>query len=154
MNVSGSQGVVPCLGEDEFGSPYLVLLRAPFVSNPSPESPTISPIREVLGLSLFQGLMRSINRLFPRSGRGKVSQEDLDRLEITVPKNTILNAADKAKDELNQELGSHAASVALSVALGKLCAESGLSVHEVVAMVELTHREHLAEIDNGPAVAA
>lgn len=98
--------------------------------------------------------MRSTNRLFPRQLHGKITQQDLDRLAITVAKNTILHAADKAKGELNKELGSDAASVALAVALGKLCAESGLSVHEVVAMVELTHREHLAEIDNGIALAS
>jgi len=98
--------------------------------------------------------MRSINRLFPRQFHGKITQEDLDRLVITVAKHTILYAADKARDELNKALGSDAASVALAVALGKLCAESGLSLHEVVAMVELTHREHLAEIDHGIALTA
>jgi hypothetical protein len=83
-----------------------------------------------------------------------ISQNDLNRLDITVSKTSILTASDKARSALSIELGEDAASVALAVALGKLCAESGLSLSEVVAMVEVTHREHLAEIDRGLAVAA
>jgi len=83
-----------------------------------------------------------------------ISATDLKRLDITVAKNTILNASDKARCDLQTELGGDAASVALAVALGKLCAESGLSLSEAMAVVEVTHRERLVEIDNGSAVAA
>lgn len=88
-----------------------------------------------------------MNRLFPRVPRGTVCQDDLTRLGLTVSTKTILTAADHARDSLRDELGRDAATTALAVALGRLCAESGLSLAEAVALVEITHREAVAEAE-------
>jgi hypothetical protein len=67
---------------------------------------------------------------------------------------SITGAADRAKTELREQLGGDAASVALAIALGKLCAESGVSLADALAMAEVTHREVSAEQARGAATAA
>ena len=70
--------------------------------------------------------------------------------------NSIIAGAAEARTHLEGDLGADAASVALALALGRLCAESGLSLADCTALVELTHREALAEKERtgGHQVAA
>lgn len=85
----------------------------------------------------------------------RITREDLFRLGIPMSKiTTITEAADKTCAELTKELGGNAASVALAIALGKLCAEGGLDLDHMMAMVELSNRETRAEIDRGNGCAA
>jgi hypothetical protein len=68
---------------------------------------------------------------------------------------TIIEAADKATTALCKQLGDDAASCALAIALGKLCAETGLSLDAVIAMAEISHRETSARMErDGSPVAA
>jgi len=67
---------------------------------------------------------------------------------------SITGAADKARDDLREQLGGDAASVALALALGKLCAESGVSLSEAIAVVEIAHRESKLELDARVVTAA
>jgi len=87
--------------------------------------------------------------LYPRSSSDTVSQGDLTRLGIMANINTILGAANHAAAELREQLGGDAASAALAIALGKLCAQTGIDLSSMIAMVELTHRETCAERPNG-----
>jgi hypothetical protein len=49
----------------------------------------------------------------------------------------ILSAADKARAELREQLGSGNAGIALAVALGRVSAETGIPLSELVAMAEV-----------------
>jgi hypothetical protein len=42
-------------------------------------------------------------------------------------------------------IGADGGSVALAVALGKLCAQSGISLQDAVALAEIAHREQVIE---------
>jgi hypothetical protein len=65
----------------------------------------------------------------------------------------IIETADKTSNELREKLGGDAASCVLAIALGKLCAEAGLSLADVLAMAEVTHREIHAELSRGSVAA-
>jgi len=67
---------------------------------------------------------------------------------------TIVDAAGKTASELTAQLGGNAASVALAIALGRLCAEAGIDLDHLVAMVEVSNRETRAELDRGNTCAA
>lgn len=61
----------------------------------------------------------------------------------------ILNASDRALLGLRESLPSdESVSVALSIALGRLCAERGISITDVVNMVEVCARETTAELQH------
>ena len=70
----------------------------------------------------------------------------LRRKRISMSKReTIAEFAHSATQLAQKQLGADAGSVALALALGKLCAESGVPLADVLAMAEVAHREVSAE---------
>ena len=89
---------------------------------------------------------------FKRLMRGSTGAR-LNLVSDMAKTDNIIDAADKARGELREQLGGDGASVALALALGRLCAEAGIDVADVVGVVEVAHRESKLELARGQAAA-